>query len=272
MLCSARQWAGALDPMREVARVERTAQNEKRFVTPLGVTASWDAESAEVSDDTPTLLQPTITSYKGQAFVPVSFELFEDSDIAAQVGALFTDAKQVLEAAAFTTGTGTGQPRGIITALVAAGGSVVIATATNVLAQGDLYANQAALPARWRPRARWMMNLSIINGYRQLPQAAGLNYSVVNDDGERPKALSWEIRENSNMDGTLTAAAADYTVLSGDFQQYAIVDRIGTTIELIPHLLGPNRRPTGERGFYMHFRTGGDVLIADAFRLTNHST
>lgn len=120
MLCSARQWAGALDPMREVARVERTAQNEKRFVTSLGVTASWDAESAEVSDDTPTLLQPTITSYKGQAFVPVSFELFEDSDIAQQVGALFADAKAVREASAFTTGSGSGQPRGIITALVAA--------------------------------------------------------------------------------------------------------------------------------------------------------
>jgi hypothetical protein len=70
MLCSARQWAGALDPMHEVARVERTAQNEKRFVTSLSVTASCDAESAEASDDPPTLLQPTITSYKGQAFVP----------------------------------------------------------------------------------------------------------------------------------------------------------------------------------------------------------
>lgn len=41
---------------------------------------------------------------------------------------------------------------------------------------------------------------------------------------------------------------------------------------LVPHLLGANRRPTGERGFLMHWRTGGDVVIADAFRLTNHST
>jgi HK97 family phage major capsid protein len=270
MLCSARQWAGALDPMHEVARVERTAQNEKRFVTSLGVTASWDAESAEASDDTPTLLQPTITSYKGQAFVPVSFELFEDSDIAQQVGALFADAKAVLEASAFTTGSGSGQPRGIITALVAAA-TPVIATATNVLAQGDLYANQAALPARWRPRARWMMNLSIINGYRQLPQATGLNYSIINDHGPRPRALGWTVYENSSMDGSL-GAGADYTVLSGDFRQYIIVDRLGTTVELVPHLLGANRRPTGERGFLLHWRAGGDVVIADAFRLTNHST
>ena len=54
------------------------------------------------------------------------------------------------------------------------------------------------------------MNLAIINGFRQLPQATGLNYSIVNDDGPRPKALGWEIFENNAMDSTLTGAAADY--------------------------------------------------------------
>lgn len=202
--------------MREVARVTQTAYNEKRFVTSAGVSASWDAEAAEVSDDSPTLLQPAITCFKGAAYVQVSYELAEDSNIAQQVGGLFADAKAQLEAAAFTTGSGSGAPKGSITALVAAA-TPVIATATNVLAQADLYNNQAALPARWRPRARWMMNLSILNGYRQLPQATGLNYSIINDAGSRPVALGWEVRENSTMDGTL-GAGADYTVLSGDFQ------------------------------------------------------
>jgi len=117
-----------------------------------------------------------------------------------------------------------------------------------------------------------MMNLSILNGYRQLPQATGLNYSIINDAGPIPKALGWEVRENSNMDSTLTGAAADYLVLSGDFQQYVIQDRVGTSIELIPNLLGSNRRPSGQRGFLMHWRVGADVLVADAFRLSNFST
>jgi HK97 family phage major capsid protein len=262
---------GAVSPLREIARVATTAQNEKRFVTSLGVTSSWDLEAEEVSDDSPAILQPTITCKKGAAFVPVSFELFEDSDIAQQVGALFADSKAVHEALSFTITQAQG-PVGIITALVAAGGSTVIATGTNVLAQGDLYANQAALPARWRPNAKWMMALPTLNGYRQLPQATGLNYSVVNDDGPRPKALGWDIYENSNMDATLTGAAADYLVLSGDFKQFAIVDRIGASIEVIPHLLGVNRRPTAQRGFYLHWRAGSDVLIPDAFRLSNFST
>jgi HK97 family phage major capsid protein len=67
------------------------------------------------------------------------------------------------------------------------------------------------------------------------------------------------------------SGAADYLVLSVDFSQFAIVDRVGTTIEVIPHLFGANQRPTGQRGFYMHFRVGTGVLVPDAFRLTNHS-
>ncbi|MFG2052679.1 phage major capsid protein [Micromonospora sp. NPDC048930] len=263
--------AGSVDPMRRVARVVQTAYNEKRFVTSAGVTASWDAEAAEVSDDSPTLAQPPVTAFKGAAYVQASYELDEDTNIAREVGMLFADAKAQLEANAFTVGTGSGQPKGIITAVSAVGGSV-IATATNVLAQADLYNNQAALPARWRPRARFMMNLSIINGYRQLPQASGLNYSIINDSTNPPTALGWQVIENSSMDGTLGAAANDYTVLSGDFQQYAIVDRVGTILVPIQAVIGANRRPTGERGWYFHFRTGGDVLVADAFRLTNHSS
>jgi HK97 family phage major capsid protein len=185
---------------------------------------------------------------------------------------VFADSKAAEEARVFTTGNGTTEPKGLITALVAAGGSTVIATGTNVLAQGDLYANQAALPARWRQNAKWMMNLTILNGYRQLPQATGLNFSVVNDDGALPTALGWPIYENSAMDPTLSGAAADYLVLSGDFQQFAILDRVGTTIEVIPQLFGANRRPTGQRGFLMHWRVGSDLLIADAFRLSNFST
>jgi HK97 family phage major capsid protein len=263
--------AGAVSPLRQISRVTTTAFNTKKFVTSLGVTAHWDPEETETTDDSPTLLQPSIDCKKGVAFVQVDLELYEDSDIAQQLGAVLADAKAVKEASDFTI-TATNGPTGIITALVAAGGSTVIATGTNVLAQGDLYANQAALPARWQPNAKWMMNLSILNGYRQLPQATGLNYSIVNDSTSPPTILGWPAYVNSSMDGTLTGAAADYAVLSGDFNQFAIVDRIGASVEFVPHILGANRRPLGSRGFYMHWRTGSGALISDAFRLSNFST
>jgi HK97 family phage major capsid protein len=261
---------GYQDPMRAISRVATTAYNEKRFVTSVGVTSHWYAEEAQVSDDSPALLQPAIICRKAMAWVPVSYELYEDSDIAQQIGNVFADSKSAEEARVFTLGNGTTEPKGVITAISAVGGSV-IATGTNTVAVADAYNNQNALPPRWRSNAKFAANLSIINAFRQLPQATGLNYSIVNDDSSPPTMLGWQLRENSNMDGTLTVSAADYGLLSGDFQQYAIVDRVGTNIEFVPVIVGANQRPTGQRGFLMHWRVGADALIPDAFRLTNWS-
>lgn len=117
-----------------------------------------------------------------------------------------------------------------------------------------------------------MANLSIINGFRQLLKATGMTESLVDDSGTMPRMAGWGVWENSAMDGALTGAAADYALLSGDLSQYAIVDRVGTTIEVIPQLFGASRRPTGQRGFLMHWRVGADALVPDAFRVTNYST
>lgn len=125
-----------VDPMRASCRVETTLFDEKRFVTSTGVTSHWYAEEAEVSDDSPALLQPTITCKKAMAFTPVSFELFEDSGIAQQIGTIFADSKLAEESRVFTTGNGTTEPKGVITAVSAVGGSV-IATGTNTLANAD---------------------------------------------------------------------------------------------------------------------------------------
>jgi hypothetical protein len=44
-----------------------------------------------------------------------------------------------------------------------------------------------------------------------------------------------------------------------DFSDFLIADRIGGTIELIPHLFGAtNRYPVGQRGLYYHWRVGAD--------------
>ena len=45
------------------------------------VTASWDAEATEVSDDSPTLAGPAVPAYKGAAFVAASLEAAMDASI-----------------------------------------------------------------------------------------------------------------------------------------------------------------------------------------------
>jgi HK97 family phage major capsid protein len=55
-------------------------------------------------------------------------------------------------------------------------------------------------------------------------------------------------------------------LLYGDFSRYAIVERVGMQIELIPHLFGANRRPTGQRGLYAFWGNSAKVVDANAFR------
>ncbi|MFC3982293.1 phage major capsid protein [Streptosporangium jomthongense] len=259
--------SGTSNPLRLISRVETTATDSWNGVTSAGVVAHWDAENVETTDDSPTLGQPSIPVRKATAFVAASLEVTMDSDLGRQLAGVFVDAFDNIEGQAFTTGSGSGQPKGVVTAVNAVSGSV-ITDATNAIAASQAFNMQSVLPARWRPRAQWMANLSIMNMFRLLPQAAGLNYPMVDDSTYPPKMLGWNFRENSHMDGTL-GAGADNVLLAGDFTQFCIVDRVGTTVEFIPHIFGSNGRPTGTRGWYAYKRTGSDVLVPDAFRLLN---
>ena len=189
-----------IDPMRQICRVETTAQNVKKFVSSTGSTSSWDTEETEVSDDSPTLSQPSITAKKAATFVPVSIELYEDSDIAQQIGAVFADSKASLESLSFSLTQSNG-PVGLVSALVAAGGASVQATTTNTLAATDVYAAASALPARWRGNASWMAHQSIINGYRQLGKTATLLESLVDDSQTPPLADGGLARLREQLDG-----------------------------------------------------------------------
>jgi HK97 family phage major capsid protein len=262
---------GSVNPLRGLARHVTTAGNDWAGITSAGSSASWDAEAAQVSDDSPTFVNPTIPVHKGAVYVQASLEVAMDASIANVLGPIFADARDQLESTAFTLGTGSGQPKGIITAVAAVGGSVVT-SAGSALTVADVTANQNALPPRWRPRARWMANLATVNAGRQLPLYTN-GPALVSDATNPPQMMGWPVYENSQMDGTIAAGTTnDYVLLSGDFSQFVIVDRIGLTVQYIPAVFSTtNNRPTGEVGWYAYWRAGSDVLVTDAFRLTNYS-
>ena len=266
--------AGTSNPWRQIARViTLTGSDEWRGVTTAGITASWDPEFTEVSDDAPTLAPVTIKPEKAQAFVPFSVEVGGDwVGMEAELREAFADAKDRLEAAAFTTGSGTGGvPMGIITALVADGTSIVATATGDTLAAADLYALQAATPPRFRSNGVWVANLSILNRVRQFTDAVGGFRNSLDLSTELgPSILGRPVYESSDMDGTIDAAAANYIVLFGDVRAaFTIVDRVGLSVELVPHLLGTNRRPNGSRGLYAWWRVGSGLVNPAAVRLLN---
>lgn len=265
--------AGSINPMRQVSRVVQTTTDSWTGINSAGATAEWIAEATQVADGSPSLDDQPIPVHKGDSFVPFSFEVGDDAtNFVAELRKLLVDAADQLQATAFVTGSGSGQPTGIITAL-AGGSSVVAPTVAESFTAADVYKVLEAVPPRFRANAQWMANLSILdaidqfettNGAKKFPQA-GENPAVI---------LRRQAFENSNLDGTYDAAAtaANHVLLCGDFSNYVIVDRIGTTLELIPHLFGANGRPTLQRGALLWFRTGADSVNDNAFRVLNVAT
>lgn len=67
---------------------------------------------------------------------------------------------------------------------------------------------------------------------------------------DTPTLAGKPVHELTNIDGTLGGGAGnDSVLLRGDFSNFVVSQRIGTAVELIPHLFSPaGRRPTGQRG------------------------
>ena len=201
--------------------------------------------------------------------IVVSIEVSMDyPSFAEDLAASFMDAKDTLEAAAFATGSGSGEPNGIVTAVAAVTASRVAATTNNSYALEDVYATIEDLPARHRPGASWAASLPIINLTRQF--ATSSNYATFLTDltGDSPaKLLGKPLYEVSNMDAAITTGDDDI-LLVGDFSRYVIVDRVGMSIEFIPHLFATaNNLPSGQRGYFGFWRVGADVSDVNAFRI-----
>ena len=259
--------AGSINPLVQISRVVQSVTDVWHGVSSAGVTASWDAEASEVSDDSPTFAEPTIPNYKAAAFVPFSIELAGDAEaLVGEIGKLVNDGILQLLNAALTTGSGTGTPTGIITSLL--GGSSVVATGTaDTLVANDVYSVQNALGPRWQAQARWCANLAILNTLRQMETANGaLLFPELR--ASEPTLLGRPVHELSNMQGTMGGGAGnDPVLLYGDFSNFVVSHRIGASVEFIPHLFGSNQRPTGQRGMYAYARYGSDSVNDAAFRL-----
>lgn len=245
---------GSLNPLRSIARVETSVTNIWHGLSSEGLTAGYgyDAEATETSDNSPVLAQPEVICAKGQAFVPFSIELGQDFvTLQAELLKLFQDGRDIVDADAFLTGSGTNEPMGLLTAL---------GVPQNVPGTVDIAGYNAligALGPRFAPRATAIANRTTLLAARRLSGPGDEDeWPIINESLDR--LLGKPVLEMSTM--------PDDYVAYGDFRQFLIVDRIGATVEIIPWLFGSSHRPTGQRGAYFYWRTGTAVLVPNAFR------
>ncbi len=258
-----------INPLRAIANVKTVSANVWHGVSSAGVTAEWISEASEATDSSPTLAGPTVTCFKGGAWVQASFEFVEDSNIAAELGPLFRDSVDRLQAAAMATGNGTSAPHGIVSVLQSVTASRVSAATNGSFLIDDVYSLLEALPPRYRPRASWIGSLAYLNRLRRFGEGStGANAAFLTDlSGDvPPRLLGKPMFEFSEMTSTLSSATAssDDCLVVGDFSSYIVADRIGSTIDYVPVVMGPNHRPTGQRGWYLHFRVGADDVSGGA--------
>jgi HK97 family phage major capsid protein len=263
--------AGTANPMRQVSRIVTGMDDTWRGVTSAGITASWDSETIEVSDDGPTLGQATVVSHKASAYVPFSVEIEGDwAGLASEMATLFAESKDVLETAAFATGAGNSDvPSGILTDLFAASSTAgVLPTTDGAFGAVDVRALFGALGPRYRPNASFMSSIDAMNEVRGFDTSGGLSNQTVDLTAPYNFAvLGRPYYENSGFpDFTGTTGAANILVV-GDFKNYVIFDRVGSRVEYNPIGLGSNRRPNGTRGLYFWWRVGAKTVNTTGFKL-----
>ena len=264
--------SGAADaPILSLARVVTITTDNWKGVSSAGVSWSYDAELTEVSDDAPTLAQPSIDVYSARGFIPYSIEIGQDyPGFAEEMRRLLDQGYVDLVAKQSMTGT---TPVGIFTAIDATAASEVSVTTDGALGAVDILKVWSALPERYRSRATWVMHTSVENEVRKFAaDSDGAYYTVNLAAGGVSTLMGRPIVVSDYAPAfTGTTGAANILVV-GDFSNFVIAQRAGMTVELVPHLFGvTNGRPLGARGWFAYARHGFDSVNDAAFRLLQNT-
>lgn len=213
----------------------------QQLVTARGETITWPrltayadfagtltAEEAAFTAADPTLSTVTFNAYKYGGITLWSAELDQDEVIGLQDVLARAAARKIGEDAnaPLTTGTGSNQPNGIVTA--AGNGGTALGTAQtggdNFFGWPDLVTLQYSVKAAYRRRGNFMAGTTALAKIRKFRDANGAPVwtpSVV--PGQPEMLLGRPIYENPDM---AAAASASKSVLFGDTQRY-VVRRVG---------------------------------------------
>lgn len=257
----------SLNPFRAISRVIPITTKEWKGVSSAGASWSFDAEASEVSDDSPTLAQPTITAHAARGFIPYSIEVGEDyPGFAQEMSILLAEGYDELLAQKLAVGSGTGEPLGIVTALDADTNVEVVVTTDGALGAIDITKVWKALPDRAKGNATWVMGAGTASDIAGFGDAYGTR--SVDLTGSLERLRNRPVEASSYIPDFAGVTTAQNLLVVGDFRKFAIVERAGMSVELIPHLFGTtNNRPTGQRGWFAHARVGSGVTDIRAFRL-----
>jgi HK97 family phage major capsid protein len=220
-------------PMLKVARLMPTASGQ-----PLPYPTSNDTgnigelvgEGAQVTTQDVTLSNLVLGAYKfSTKMVKVSIELLQDSafDVEAFLKQQFAIRLGRILNTKFTTGTGTNEPKGIITAATlgatavgSAGNDGTSATGANSIGSDDLISLEHSVDPLYRQGAKFMMNDATLKSIKQLKDKQGRPLWLPGVAANAPDTiLNYEYVINNDM---ATIATTNKTVVFGALDKYLV--------------------------------------------------
>src|SRR5882724_4783059 len=264
------------NPFLAIAKQVTVNTNQWKGVSSAGVTWAFQTEAAAVTDNSPVLAQPTVLVHMARGFIPYSIEVGMDyPGFASEMSTLLAQGYDELLVNKFTIGSGTNEPKGILTAISATAGDRVKVTTGGSIGAPDPYAVWKALPQKYRRNASWLMSVGVNNAIRQIGAANVFHgYTVNLPEGWADQLFNRPVYESAYMPDTTTwTTTAEGQAIVGDFQNFVIARNGGMSVELVPQLFqqvtagtGP-AVPTGQRGWFAYARIGSDSSNTAGFRV-----
>lgn len=244
--------------VRQLAYVFRTTSTTN---IPLGITRpqfAFIAEKGTYGKTEPTFGQAVLGAYKLGGIIQTSEELLQDSfiDLQAYITRLIVEGISDKEEAAFTVGSGIGEPQGFLVGgqlgKTAAGASAI--TLDEVL---DL---EYSVRAPYRPEARFMMNSKTELALRKLKDTQGqylwqpsLQVGAPNMFDGKPIAINEEMPD---------IGTGNKPIAFGNFRYLNIADRAGLEIKRLDELYAEN----GLIGWRVSKRVDSKVVQPEAIK------
>jgi HK97 family phage major capsid protein len=236
------------------------------------IVMGWVPELGTKPEDEVTFEQFTLVAHVGAVVIWISDELLEDETYGLQgyLQERVGEAKTLLEEEAFVSGSGTGRPWGLLTRLNAETGTPNrFETDGATLAAGDIIALPYDMPVQYRRNGVWILGTNAIRTVRlqrdDSGAAAGTGGYIWQPSlqaGE-PNALDGRpVIETTSVALNSAVSSGNDVGIFGDLRRYRVYERLGLQVKRLEEL----RALTDEVGFRFRFRTGGDVMLTDAFR------
>ena len=255
-------------PMRQLASVETISSDALELIDDHDqAAAGWTSETGAITEtSSPTLAKRNIPTHELYAQPKATQKLVDDSaiDIESWLSGKIADIFSRKENTAFVSGSGVGQPRGILTYAAGTNWGQIqqVTSGSSGAVTADAIINLFySLKDTYSKRANFLMNRTVVQSVRLLKQATTNQYMW--QPGLAAGAPDTLMGIPVHMAADMPVAASNsLSIAVGDFQAaYQIVDRKGINILRDPFTEKPFVK------FYATKRVGGDVVNFEAIKL-----